>query len=202
VITVYDVLQPYIKNIDIFNCPSYKPGLDWYSRLGPLWSGVFRYVGFVPNFGIFGDHLCGAPTQGMPQLKGGYTPVVGLAACSFPAETVMFFDGTHRNEAGAPTIKLGAHNFLMDARHSDGGNVNFSDGHSKWFRFNSNPAPNQFAANGTTPVYRWAAGITGPVKGVALENPANTASTPAAPYNDLHGIPGGPYYDSEDVACP
>ncbi len=202
VITVYDVLQPYIKNVDIFTCPSYKPGLDWYSRLGPLWSGTFRYVGFVPNFGLFGDSLCGSPSTGMPQLKGGYTPAVSLAATQFPADTVMFFDGTHRNEAGAPTLKLGAHNFLVDPRHSDGGNVNFSDGHSKWFRFGANPAPNQFATDGVTPVYRWRTGITTPVKGAALENPTNTTSTPANPYNDFHGIPGGPNYDSEDVACP
>ncbi|MBB6049360.1 DUF1559 domain-containing protein [Armatimonas rosea] len=207
VITIYDLMQPYMKNVDIFNCPSYKPGLDWYSRLGPLWSGVFRYVGIVPNFGLFGDNLCGG--GGMPALKGAYTPVTSIAAAAFPAETIMFFDGSHRNEAAAPTVKLGAQNFLADARHNDGVNVNFSDGHAKWFRYGANPAPNQVtttAVNGRpagTPIYGWRTGIATPVKGTALENPASTVSTAADPYNDFHGIPGGPIFDSEDtVACP
>ena len=206
VLTVYDLLQPYLKNIQIFNCPSYSPGLDWYSRLGALWSGGFRYVGYVPNFGLFGDNLCGG--GGMPALKGGYTPTVSLAAASFPAETIMFYDGTHRNEAAAPTVKLGAQNFLADGRHNDGSNVNYSDGHSKWVRYGSNPAPGQVTTsvvNGRpigTPVYGWRTGITTPVKGVTLENPASTTSTPTDPYNDYHGIPGGPNWDSEDVACP
>ena len=205
VITVYDVLQPYIKNIEIFNCPSYKPGLDWYSRLGPVWSGVFRYVGYVPNFGLFGENLCGG--GGMPMVKPGYTPTVAIAAANFPAETIMFFDGTHRNDTNAAT-RLQAFNFLADGRHNDGSNINFSDGHSKWFRYGTNPAPGQVTTavvNGRpvgTPVYGWRAGITAPVKGQALENPANTVSSAADPYNDYHGIPGGPYFDSEDVACP
>ena len=207
VLTVYDLLQPYMKNVDIFNCPSYKPGLDWYSRLGPLWSGGFRYVGIVPNFGLFGENLCGG--GGMPALKGAFTPVIAIAATSFPAETIMFFDGTHRNENAAPTVKLGSQNFLADGRHNEGSNICFSDGHAKWFRYGANPAPNQFTTavvNGRpigTPVYSWRAGITVPVKGTALENPAATISTLTNPYNDYHGIPGGPIFDSEDTsACP
>jgi prepilin-type N-terminal cleavage/methylation domain-containing protein/prepilin-type processing-associated H-X9-DG protein len=206
VLTVYDLVQPYMKNIDIFICPSYKPGLDWYSRLGALWSGGFRYVGYVPNFGVFGENLCGG--GGMPALKGGYTPVVSLAATAFPTETILFFDGTHRNEVATPTVKLATPNFLADARHNDGSNMSFSDGHAKWFRFGANPAPNQFTTavvNGRpvgTPVYGWRAGITTPIKGTSLENPASVTSTLADPYNDFHGIPGGPNFDSEDIACP
>lgn len=204
VLTVYDLLQPYMKNIDIFICPSYKPGLDWYSRLGPLWSGGFRYVGYVPNFGVFGENLCGG--GGLPQVKADYTPVVSLAALSLPAETILFFDGSHRNENSA--TKLAYYNFLADGRHNDGSNVSFSDGHAKWFRYGANPAPNQFTTtvvNGRpvgTPVYSWRAGITTPIKGSNLENPATVASSAANPYNDFHGIPGGPNFDSEDLPCP
>lgn len=204
VITVYDALQPYMKNIGILTCPSYVPGLDWYSRLGPLWSGVFRYVGYVPNFGLFGENLCGG--GGLPRVKADFTPTVALAAANVPAETIMFWDGTHRNDTN-PATRLQFFNFLADARHNEGNNVNFADGHSKWFRFGTNPAPGYFttaAVNGRpigTPVYSWRVGITVPLRGTALESPA-TLSTAANPYNDFHGIPGGPYFDSEDTACP
>jgi prepilin-type N-terminal cleavage/methylation domain-containing protein len=32
-VAIYDVLAPYIKNVDIFVCPSYRPGIDWPQRV-------------------------------------------------------------------------------------------------------------------------------------------------------------------------
>ncbi len=35
-ITVYDAIAPYLKNTDIFLCPSYRPGIDWQARLAKV----------------------------------------------------------------------------------------------------------------------------------------------------------------------
>jgi prepilin-type N-terminal cleavage/methylation domain-containing protein len=36
VIAVYDMVAPYLKNTEIFVCPSDRPGVDWQSRLAAL----------------------------------------------------------------------------------------------------------------------------------------------------------------------
>jgi prepilin-type N-terminal cleavage/methylation domain-containing protein/prepilin-type processing-associated H-X9-DG protein len=193
-VSVYDVIQPYMKNIDVLTCPSYRPGLDWRARIAPLRSVNFRYVSYVPNTGLFGEDL--------RAVGGTCTPATGLAAVELPVDTIMFFDGTHRNEAGANKLKYW--NFLADARHNDGVNINYSDGHSKWSRFGSTlPGGNTPATSESAgaPYYRWQAGVTVPVKGAALENPTGTTSTLTNPYNDLHGVPGTSITNSEDGGC-
>src|SRR3954452_20704282 len=73
VISVYDVVAPYLKNTGIFNCPSYSPGIDWPGRLqllGARAAGTYQFTGYVPNLGLFGDVLCG--------LKPRYTPVTPM----------------------------------------------------------------------------------------------------------------------------
>lgn len=58
---VYDAVAPYMKNVQILVCPSYTPGIDWQERLSRvgLVPDSFRYVGYVPNLGLFGENLCG-----------------------------------------------------------------------------------------------------------------------------------------------
>lgn len=190
---VYDAVAPYMKNVDILRCPSFTPGIDWQERLARvgLVSATFRYVGYVPNLGLFGENLCGTPFNKK-------TPPTGLAALQLPVETVMLFDGYMKR---SPLLDF--YNFLAMARHTEGISVNFADGHSKWIKYGSVASlggviPAGFPNAGQT-YYRWRtneplANTEGTLEAVA--------STPASPYNDLHGVPGTAITDSEDSRCP
>jgi prepilin-type N-terminal cleavage/methylation domain-containing protein/prepilin-type processing-associated H-X9-DG protein len=127
-VAVYDVLAPYIKNVDIFVCPSYRPGIDWPQRVQAAGSpfpalGTFRYVGYIPNLGLFGENFCPVVQK--------RTPVTKLAAVDAPVNTIMLFDGYLKDRAA-----LEYFNFLAFARHKEGVVINFVDGHAKWYRWN------------------------------------------------------------------
>ncbi len=135
VFTVYDAVMPYMKNIDIFVCPSNRPGTDFAAILGPMGlrtSGVFRFASYGINFAVFQD----------PSLPPGLfaeDPVTPLAAIGEPVNTTLFFDSKYTPfggtpaypECAPPTDGFGWTNMSGDARHSEGINVNFADGHSK-----------------------------------------------------------------------
>jgi prepilin-type N-terminal cleavage/methylation domain-containing protein len=209
-VAIYDVLAPYIKNVDIFVCPSYRPGIDWPQRVLAAGSpfpalGTFRYVGYIPNLGLFGENFCPvAPKR---------TPVTKIAAVDAPVNTIMLFDGYLKDRAA-----LEYFNFLAFARHKEGLVINFADGHAKWYRWNGirNIAPReQFptpatAYNGQNTrvgaggyYYNWRDqdGLIATEAG--LQAVQSTPSGPDGPYNDLHGVPGTGVTDSEDLnTCP
>jgi prepilin-type N-terminal cleavage/methylation domain-containing protein/prepilin-type processing-associated H-X9-DG protein len=195
-VSIYDVLQPHMKNVGILNCPSYSPGFNWRARVAPLRSPNFQYVGYSPNLGLFGEDTC--------RIGGSKTRETALAALELPVETIMFFDGTIRSNPGTQLV---AEDVLASARHNDGVVINFADGHSKWHKGGSrlpggNITSQRTGARGTvgvTPVYSWRVGA--PI----LKNDSDlkaVASTYADPYNDLHGIPGTNLNDSENDGCP
>jgi prepilin-type processing-associated H-X9-DG protein len=192
-VAVYDVLQPYLKNTEVLVCPSYRPGIDWRSRLAAfgLVNVGFRYVGYVPNLGLFGENLCATPFRKM-------TPATALAGVPTPADTILFFDGYMKR---APAL-LDFYNFLGYARHKEGVVVNFADGHSKWYRYNARMPGGRTPATARrpdVPYYGWR--DTEPLRNG--EDALQAAvSTPANPYNDFHGVPGTDVTDSEDSPCP
>ena len=97
VVSVYGAVEPYMKNIQIFICPSFSPGINWparLARLGAQSADNFTFVGYIPNLGLFGERLCG--------LKAAYTPTATLAGVPRPADTLMFFDGYMKGEAPNP----------------------------------------------------------------------------------------------------
>ncbi len=210
-VAVYDVLAPYIKNTDIFVCPSYRPGIDWPQRVQAAGSprpalGTFRYVSYIPNLGLFGENFCGLGIQKR-------TPVTKIAAVESPVNTIMLFDGYLKNNAA-----LEYFNFLAFARHKEGVVINFADGHAKWYRWNGikNIAPaSQFPTPGTAyngqavrvgannHYYNWRElpneGLIATEAG--LQAVTSTPSGVNGPYNDLHGVPGTGVTDSEDTGC-
>jgi len=211
-VAIYDVLAPYIKNVDIFVCPSYRPGIDWPQRVQAAGSpapalGTFRYVGYIPNLGLFGEDFC-------PVLRK-RTPVTKIAAVDAPVNTIMLFDGYLKDRAA-----LEYFNFLAFARHKEGVVINFVDGHAKWYRWNGikNIAPReQFptpatAYNGQATrvgaggyYYNWRerAGEGLIATEAGLQAVASSGSGVDGPYNDLHGVPGTGVTDSEDLnTCP
>lgn len=207
VIVVYDMISPYLKNTEIFVCPSYRPGIDWSARLGNLYASNFRYVGYIPNLGLFGENFC-HPSSPLPRA---YTPATAQAALDKPVDTIMFFDGYFKS--GAP---LEFNNFLAMARHKEGVVINFGDGHAKWFRWNAIPniasdtrtpstainnAAPRVGANGL--YYNWRQTPEGLLTSDgALQAVSSTTTGVTGPYNDLHGVPGTGVTDSENLVCP
>ena len=190
--SVYDAIAPYLKNIGIFVCPSYTPGIDWKSRLATvgLSNLTFQYVSYVPNLGVFGEYLCNTPFRKQ-------TPAAKQANIPTPVDTVLFFDGYMK---ASPLLDY--YNFLGHARHAEGVVLNFADGHSKWFRWNST-YPGGLTPSGATrpniPYYSWRTDEPLRLTDTALQA---SSSTPQSPYNDFHGIPGTNIGDSEDTPCP
>jgi prepilin-type N-terminal cleavage/methylation domain-containing protein/prepilin-type processing-associated H-X9-DG protein len=193
--SVYDAVQPYMKNVGIMNCSEYTPGLNWRARVAPLQSPTFQYVGYVPNLGLFADDLC---ALGKPRKQS----VNALAVLDTPVDTIMFFDGMVRNLPSP----LEFSSFLASARHNEGVVINFADGHSKWFKGGSNlpggvsTTVSQYGRPVGTKIYSWRTGA--PILKNDTELNA-VATNPINPYNDLHGIPGTATPDSEDdQPCP
>ncbi len=137
VFTLYDAVMPYIKNIDIFVCPSNRPGIDFAAILTPMGlrtSGLFRYASYGMNFAVFQD-------PSLPPDLFEQDPVTPLAAVVEPVNTTLFFDSKYTPYGGAPaypecpspTEGFGWTNMSGDVRHSEGFNINFADGHSKYY---------------------------------------------------------------------
>jgi prepilin-type N-terminal cleavage/methylation domain-containing protein len=181
IFAIYDAVQPYIKNVGIFVCPTNQPGLNWHARLGLLSlapGGTFKFTSYIPNLGVFGENFC--------------------TAMDVPAETIMLFDGFMK--AGVP---LDYNNFMAQARHQDGVVINFVDGHSRYYRWNGVPPGGNLVVppppgSTRTTYYSW----RNPLLKSDAELQAASPNTTTDPYNDLHGIPGSHITDSEDTLCP
>jgi len=109
-------LQPYVKNTQLFICPSN--------------AGTRGYGWNYQNFGYFSG-------------TSGYSSTCGraMAQVTQPAETIIIGDNPDSGMWGAgweyiygptqatpPTDGIGN----VSGRHNDGGNYGFVDGHSKW----------------------------------------------------------------------
>ncbi len=114
-------IQPYIKNWQVFNCPSSGDMKDW-SSTAVQGQGAYAYAGDL----------------------GG----VSLGALNTPSGRILFSDGRHWNipscypgNVAYPSIGAGyspcgaaAQANWTDAhtRHNGGSNLGFADGHAKW----------------------------------------------------------------------
>ncbi len=97
------VLQPYLKNEQILACPSdASPGTV---NKYPATAGTIT-VGYGYNGGQLNNHSMGSVTM--------------------PAETLVFVD------CGSYYAAYNDANYRPEARHNEGCNVAFVDGHAKW----------------------------------------------------------------------
>ncbi len=121
-------LQPYIKNWQVYQCPSNPFGPSGYQ--GETWP-------FLPSYMMVGWYW----------QRTGSPP--GMADIQRPAEKMMIADGNHPALSDAPpyrpwlTAKACGHwtcgrnvntTHIWECIHNDGDNVGFADGHVKWLR--------------------------------------------------------------------
>ena len=110
--TFYMIVDPYVKNKQITQCPSEAQCLNT-SRIFACQPGVLTplWTSYFTNQLIFGTPGYGGPA------------VTALAAMDRPADTVMLYDGNvAQNPAGAQ---------FAIGRHSESIMVNYADGHVK-----------------------------------------------------------------------
>lgn len=100
IFTMFDAMQPYLKNIDILKSPGDDKAIDWASALATRgWnrylptptvatSGI-RFAGYAPNFAVFED-------PGIAPAVGGADPVCSEGVIPFPSETVLFYEARQR----------------------------------------------------------------------------------------------------------
>jgi prepilin-type N-terminal cleavage/methylation domain-containing protein/prepilin-type processing-associated H-X9-DG protein len=111
------VIMPYIKNTQIFQCPSTQYNCYGCSYGMPQ-NGVSTSNTFITTFG-------------------GYVKLGSLAR---PAESLIV---TEKGAGGGNRYLLSDQYYACRADHNDGGNITFCDGHCKWMKFEraALPAP-------------------------------------------------------------
>jgi prepilin-type N-terminal cleavage/methylation domain-containing protein/prepilin-type processing-associated H-X9-DG protein len=141
----FESVQPYVKNEDVFNCPSASPETK---SMGPLGGGLvnrrFPRSGLALTYNFTLSAMNG-PNGGGPQQVG---------KCPAPSKVIMFGDGfrswqgwsaqlafanTERNNIQFPWGNCQTGNCLQPsdalARHQGGSNVCFLDGHCKHLKW-------------------------------------------------------------------
>jgi prepilin-type N-terminal cleavage/methylation domain-containing protein/prepilin-type processing-associated H-X9-DG protein len=126
------LLQPYIKNQQIFICPSRQDGN--FTGGGPGTSGTpgvsYPYcwdtainrvkTNYAPNYCISWGNLL---------------PVVKEATLIHPSESIEYVDALCPNVNPLGTLVPADPCYGVDAtRHNEGCNCSFYDGHAKWFK--------------------------------------------------------------------
>lgn len=121
------VILPYIKNTQVYRCPS----TDYHC------------------YGV----AYGLPAQGM--TKSGskvslFDANLKLGVFAQPSQTMMI---SEKGEGGGNQYILSDVHYACRASHNDGGNITFVDGHSKWMKFERGPIGHGWPDNAATPVH-------------------------------------------------
>lgn len=126
-ITWMDAIHPYIRNVQVFLCPSWvnpHPGSASWDK-----AESYGYNSYI---------------SGMKQGMGAYpsNPPLKMASIPRASETVMIMDLPRVGYEANPNGFCSLNNFLSPSSnyyhiawpHLEGGNVAFADGHAKWHK--------------------------------------------------------------------
>jgi prepilin-type N-terminal cleavage/methylation domain-containing protein/prepilin-type processing-associated H-X9-DG protein len=123
------VILPYVKNIEIYHCPTQK-----------RWAGAVSTYGYNRQLGELVDRSKANPFTAIPA---GY-PLAGVPS---PAQVILLYDadpeGLRPFASGNahPWFRVASRAYHLDntfsQRHGDGDNIAFTDGHVKWYQTQS-----------------------------------------------------------------
>ncbi|HID06515.1 MAG TPA: DUF1559 domain-containing protein [Armatimonadetes bacterium] len=105
IITFYHALDPYVKNAQVYLCPSKPKALPWSDFVAFIQSASglpvapirCEGVSYMYNYAVFED----GPNN---VLTGANDPVVHMAEIPYPARTVMMFDGNLAGPGGSCSV--------------------------------------------------------------------------------------------------
>ncbi len=105
----YDMIEPYVKNTQIFICPSAR------TRTPTGYGFNYRFISFGmrQSTSIVGD------------------PITSLGAIVYPSVTVIIADSTQYYVRGPGTTNA---SYWPAPRHNGGANFGLADGHAKWYK--------------------------------------------------------------------
>lgn len=109
----FEVIEPYVKNEQIFVCPS-DSNADM-SAGDPSYGWNYRFISY-------GTHNPG-------------DPITTLGDFEKPAQTILMADATQYYVRGPGTTNQ---SYWPEPRHNEGSNFGFADGHAKWHKSNFN----------------------------------------------------------------
>jgi len=135
-------IMPYVKNTQVFRCPSASWGSDTIGTSGQImggYGGVREVLGYAGGIGYNSADWGGLPNLDSP----GYGQA--MAEMTAPAETILAVDATYWNcqrdywertdNASTPTVSIAnEYNnayYTVDSRHNGQANACFADGHVK-----------------------------------------------------------------------
>jgi prepilin-type N-terminal cleavage/methylation domain-containing protein/prepilin-type processing-associated H-X9-DG protein len=138
--TVWHLMQPYIKNTQIYVCPSDRSSQlmsDISANLGGVGLPACDATGYTgitynPNFSVFALVPLGAGVRALAQFPR-------------PSETVAFYDGILAVVTGIPPFAA-----PVRARHNDTAQAAYVDGHAKVVKCTFAAANYWTAINGAT----------------------------------------------------
>jgi prepilin-type N-terminal cleavage/methylation domain-containing protein/prepilin-type processing-associated H-X9-DG protein len=118
-----DLIYPYVKSVQIFNCPSQTP-------LNKTTGETLSSYGYNAYINGLYAPIAGLRTNNLP-LK--------IAAIPKPSEIVMFLDDHNKTAIYAPLY--GGWQAIANSQtfvpHFSGANIAFADGHAKWLAYNN-----------------------------------------------------------------
>ncbi len=122
-----NLLMPYVKNEQVFVCPSYGPGskhgssswcsYGWNLGLAPTWATIGHGMGYY--------EACIMTPTGTP---------LNEASIPYPAETVVIGDCGSNSYSGNGIYVIPYSMGYLAVVHNDGGNFGYADGHAKWMK--------------------------------------------------------------------
>ncbi len=139
----YVVMEPYLKNNQVFKCPS--------SDITVGYGAVREVLGYAGGLGYIADEWApyDDPDSGYGQSMDGMekpAEIITIVDCVYWVCEREYWKRT--DNASSPTAALAAkYNhayYVVDSRHNDGANAAFADGHAKWVKRGVTNAPDGY----------------------------------------------------------